>query len=87
MENGDGEEFLQHLLPLTNNDNVVAREVGSFLLYAILEEDPTHFADHTHELLKLFQARIEDPQSKEVRINIVRAIGAILMIPGQHSQG
>ncbi|QGI80885.1 hypothetical protein CEK25_007614 [Fusarium fujikuroi] len=80
MENGEGEEFLQHLLPLTNNDNVVAREVGSFLLYAILEEDPTHFADHTHELLKLFQARIEDPQSKEVRINIVRAIGAILMI-------
>ncbi|KAH7242575.1 armadillo-type protein [Fusarium tricinctum] len=80
MENGEGEDFLKHLLPLSNNDNVVAREVGSFLLYAILEEDPTHFADHTHELLKLFQARIEDPQSKEVRINIVRAIGAILMI-------
>lgn len=80
MENGEGEDFLRQLLPLNNNDNVVAREVGSFLLYAMLEEDPTHFSDHTHQLLELFQARIEDPQSKEVRINIVRAIGAILMI-------
>ncbi|KAI1072941.1 hypothetical protein NW752_005424 [Fusarium irregulare] len=80
MENGEGEDFLKQLLPLSNNDNVVAREVGTFLLYAILEEDPTHFADNTHDLLKLFQSRIEDPESKEVRINIVRAIGAILMI-------
>ncbi|KAM5356815.1 hypothetical protein ACJ41O_003461 [Fusarium nematophilum] len=80
MENGEGDDFLKQLLPLNNNDNVVAREVGSFLLYAMLEEDPTHFSDHTHQLLELFQARIEDPQSKEVRINIVRAIGAILMI-------
>lgn len=80
MENGESDDFLKQLLPLNNSDNVVAREVGSFLLYAMLEEDPTHFSDHTHQLLELFQARIEDPQSKEVRINIVRAVGAILMI-------
>lgn len=79
-ENGEGEDFLKQLLPLNNSDNVVAREVGSFLLYAILEEDPLHFSDHTHQLLELFQGRIEDPDSKDVRINIVRAIGAILMI-------
>lgn len=89
MEQGEGEEFLKQLLPLNNSDNVVAREVGSFLLYAMLEEDPTHFSDHTHQILQLFQSRIEDPQSKEVRINIVRAIGAILMIiePEEDPQG
>lgn len=80
MENGEGDDFLKQITPLNMSDNVVAREVGSFLLFAILEEDPTHFSDHTHQLLQLFQARIEDPQSKEVRINIVQAIGAILMI-------
>lgn len=80
MEEGEGEEFLKDLLPLNNSDDVVAREVGSYILYAMLEDDPTHFSDHTHELLALFQTRLEDPQSKEVRINIVRAIGAILMI-------
>ena len=80
MEEGQGDEFLKQLLPLSNSDNVVAREVGSFLLYAMLEEDPTHFSDHVHQLLQLFQSRLEDPDSKEVRINIVRAIGAILMI-------
>lgn len=80
MEEGEGENFLKDLLPLNNSDNVIAREVGSYILFAMLEDDPTHFSDHTHELLKLFQSRLEDPQSKEVRINIVRAIGAILMI-------
>lgn len=80
MEEGEGTDFLKTLLPLNNSDNVVGREVASFILYAMLEDDPTHFSDHTHDLLKLFQSRVEDPESKEVRINIVRAIGAILMI-------
>jgi len=80
MEEGEGEEFLKHLLPLNNSDNVQAREVGSYILFAMLEDDPTHFSDHTHELLKMFHSKLEDPESKEVRINIVRAIGAILMI-------
>lgn len=80
MEEGEGDNFLAQLFPLNNSNNVVAREVASFILYAMLEDDPTHFSDHIHELLKLFQARLEDPDSKDVRINIVRAIGAILMI-------
>lgn len=80
MEEGEGDNFLKELLPLNNSDKVVAREVASFILYAMLEDDPTHFSDHTHELLKLFGSRLEDPDSKEVRINVVRAIGAILMI-------
>lgn len=78
MEKQQGEEFLQQIIPLNNNDNVVAREVGSFLIYAILENDPIHFNDHTHQLLQLFRTRIEDPQSKDVRINVVRGVGAIL---------
>lgn len=80
MEAGNGEDFLKQLLPLNNSNNVIHREIGSFILYAMLEEDPTHFSDHIHQLLQLFQSRIGDPESKEVRINIVRAIGAILMI-------
>ncbi|KAL7918573.1 armadillo-type protein [Trichoderma austrokoningii] len=79
MEQGDGEDFLAQLLPLNTSDNVVHREVGSFVLYAMLEDDPAHFSDHTDQLLQLFQARIND-DSKEVRMNIVRAIGAILML-------
>lgn len=80
MDLGEGDDFLKQLVQLNTSDNVVAREVGSYILYAILEDDPTHFSDHTHQLLQLFQNRIEDPESKEVRINIVRAVGAILMI-------
>ncbi|KAH6609914.1 importin subunit beta-4 [Trichoderma cornu-damae] len=79
MEQGDGEDFLKQLMPLNTSDNVVSREVGSFVLYAMLEDDPAHFSDHTDQLLQLFQSRIND-DSKEVRMNIVRAIGAILML-------
>ncbi|KAL6863688.1 ARM repeat-containing protein [Trichoderma novae-zelandiae] len=79
MESGDGEDFLKQLLPLNTSDNVVHREVGSFVLYAMLEDDPSHFSDHTDQLLQLFQSRIND-DSKEVRMNVVRAIGAILML-------
>ncbi|KAG5923845.1 hypothetical protein E4U42_004815 [Claviceps africana] len=79
MENGEGEDFMKQVLPLNNSDNVLYREVGSFILFSMLEESPQHFEGHTHQLLQLFQSRIEDPESKEVRINIVQAIGAILM--------
>ncbi|KAF4504441.1 hypothetical protein G6O67_007891 [Ophiocordyceps sinensis] len=80
MEQGQGDDFLKQLLPLNNSTSVVAREVGSYILFAMLEDDPTHFSDHTHQLLDLFRSRIEDPESKEVQINVVQAIGAILMI-------
>ncbi|KAK2589877.1 hypothetical protein QQS21_012441 [Conoideocrella luteorostrata] len=79
MENGNGEEFLKQVLPLNNSENVISREVGSFILFSMLEENPHHFEDHTDQLLQLFAARIEDPDSKEVRINIVQAVGAILI--------
>lgn len=79
MEKGDGEEFMKQVLPLNNSDNVLHREVGSYILFSMLEENPQHFEQHTHQLLQLFQTRIEDPDSKEVRINIAQAVGAILM--------
>ncbi|OAA80764.1 karyopherin Kap123 [Akanthomyces lecanii RCEF 1005] len=88
MENQQGEEFLQQIIPLNNHDNVVAREVGSYLIYAMLENDPVHFSDHTHQLLQLFRSRIEDPDSKDVRINVIRGVGAILnnIIPEEDPQ-
>ncbi|RDA86937.1 hypothetical protein CP532_1845 [Ophiocordyceps camponoti-leonardi (nom. inval.)] len=80
MNSDQGDEFLKQLLPLNNSDNVVAREVGSFILFSMLEEDPTHFSSHIPQLLELFRSRIQDPDSKEVQINIVQAIGAMLLI-------
>ncbi|CAH0015127.1 unnamed protein product [Clonostachys rhizophaga] len=77
IKNKEGEEFLKQLLTLSNNDNVGIREAGSYLLYAMLENNPMHFLDHIHDLLKLCGSRLEDPESKDVRVNIVRAIGVI----------
>ncbi|RDA90493.1 hypothetical protein CP533_3037 [Ophiocordyceps camponoti-saundersi (nom. inval.)] len=80
LSRGENVSFLVQLLGLNNQDNVVAREVGSFILFSMLEEDPTHFSKHIHDLLLIIRTRIQDPDSKEVQINIVQAIGAILLI-------
>lgn len=80
MQSEAGNDFLKQLMPLNNSDNVVHREVGTYILFSMLEDDPTPFEDYTHQLLELFHARIEDPDSQEVRVNIVQAIGAILMM-------
>lgn len=86
---GQGDDFLKQLLPLNNSDNVVAREVGSFILFSMLEDDPTHFSGYIPQLLQLFRSRIKDPDSKEVQINIVQAISAMLLIldPEENSEG
>lgn len=80
MDLGSGEEFLKHIIPLNSSDNVVSREVGSFLLFAMLDTNPEKFSDHIPQLLELFRPRLEDPESKEVRINIVQAIGAAVIV-------
>lgn len=80
MEAAEGQDFLKQIIPLNSSDNVVAREVGSFLVYAMLESSPEHFVEHIPQLLDLFRPRIEDPESKEVRMNVVQAIGALIPV-------
>lgn len=80
MEESQGDDFLKQLLPLNNSSNVVDREVGSFILFSMLEESSSHFRVHASQLLDLFRSRIEDPESAEVQINVVQAIGAMLML-------
>lgn len=76
-DQGEEEEFLKQVLPLNNSDDVQSREVGSYILYELLEQSPAVFQD-MRQLLQLFRTRIEDPDSKNVRINIAQAVGAVL---------
>ena len=57
---------------------VPEREVCSFLLFALLEDDSSHFTQELTGLIELFQVLIRDPDSSDVRINTMQAVSCIL---------
>lgn len=73
-------ELIPSLFTLASGGEVSHREVGSYIIYAILDENPTHFAEKVRDLLSLFANTIKDPQSRDVRVNTVMSIGAVLML-------
>ncbi|KAJ7876801.1 armadillo-type protein [Mycena leptocephala] len=56
---------------------VVHREVGVFILYTVLDNIVEGFKDHLQSFFKLFSQLLADPESIEVRITTVRAMGVI----------
>ena len=56
------------------------REVGSFILYTVLENIVEGFQDQLADLFQLFGRLLNDPQSLEVRIVSVRSLGEIAQL-------
>ncbi|KAL8286014.1 hypothetical protein RB597_002890 [Gaeumannomyces tritici] len=77
---GEWKELFQGIFQLAESDNVGQREVGSYLIYATLESDPTHFSEHLAHLFTALQKLMQDPQSLEVRVNAVMSVGCGLLL-------
>lgn len=80
FEDGQWSELLPAVTQLTTSDNVAQREVGSYIIYSLLEANPTYFEDHLSQLFQLFAKTIRDPQSRDVRINTMLSISSLLML-------
>ena len=80
LEDGEWPELLPALFGLVGNSSVAHREVGSYIIFSALEFNPTPFEGHVRKLLELFSHTIRDPESRDVRINTMMAIGAMLML-------
>ncbi|KAL5537253.1 hypothetical protein ACEPAF_1076 [Sanghuangporus sanghuang] len=69
------------LLPLINrcctSPQVQERELGIFLLFTVLESIVEGFSQHVRELFNLLQQLLQDPESAEVRVTAVRALGVL----------
>jgi hypothetical protein len=50
----------------------VHREVGIYILYAVLETIVEGFQEHLQNLFKIFETLLCDPESSEVRVTTVR---------------
>jgi hypothetical protein len=55
------------------------REAGSFILFSILENN-NGFQDRLHQIFQIFSHLINDPESINVRIVTVRALGEIAQL-------
>ncbi|KAI1437088.1 importin beta-4 [Xylaria sp. CBS 124048] len=80
FDNNEWADLLPNVTQLSTSDNVAHREVGSYLIYAFLEANPGYFEDHLSKLFELFTKTIQDPQSRDVRVNTMLSIGAALML-------
>ncbi|KAI1333635.1 importin beta-4 [Xylariaceae sp. FL0016] len=80
FDNNQWADLLPNVTQLTTSDNVAHREVGSYIIFSLLEANPTYFSDHLPKLFELFTKTIRDPQSRDVRVNTMLSIGSLLML-------
>ncbi|XXG96241.1 hypothetical protein Hte_002522 [Hypoxylon texense] len=73
-------DLLPAVVQLTTSDNVAHREVGSYITFSLLEANPSFFEDELPKLFELFAKTIRDPQSRDVRVNTMLSISAVLML-------
>jgi hypothetical protein len=80
LEEGEWHDLIPALFTLASSNELAQREVGSYIIFSLLEENPTSFADDIPKLLELFGHTLRDPQSADVRINSMMSIGAMLLM-------
>ncbi|KAJ8095137.1 hypothetical protein PM082_010359 [Marasmius tenuissimus] len=74
---GTWNDLLPFLQQTSSSSNASHREVGVYMLYTSLENIVEGFQDHLPSLFQLFSQTLNDPESTEVRITTVKAMGVI----------
>jgi len=80
FENNEWSDMVPSVMQLATSDDVTHREVGSYIIFSLLEANPTYFESHLIQLFELFTKTIRDPQSRDVRVNTMMSISAALML-------
>ena len=70
-------ELLPFVSQCCMSPQVQQRELGIYILFTVLESIVEGFSEHTKELFTLFQQLLQDPESAEVRVTTVRALGVL----------
>ncbi|KAI1277005.1 importin beta-4 [Xylaria sp. FL0933] len=80
FDNNEWADLIPNVTQLATSDSVAHREVGSYIIFSLLEANPTYFESHLARLFELFTKAIRDPQSRDVRVNTMLSISAALML-------
>ncbi|TIB97245.1 ARM repeat-containing protein [Wallemia mellicola] len=70
-------DLLGYLTQASTSANAAHREIGIFVLYALLETIIEGFESHLPSLFALFAKSITDPESLEVRVTTLKALGKV----------
>lgn len=73
-------QLLPFLINACSSSNISHREAGSYILFTILENIVDDFQDRLNQLFQIFSHLINDPESINVRIVTVRALGEIAQL-------
>ena len=57
--------------------DVQTREVGSYLLFAVLESFGEGIGEHMQSFFKIFEILLQDPESIEVRVTAAKSVSHI----------
>jgi hypothetical protein len=69
---GNWQQLLPFLMQTVQSPQVAHREVGSFILFTVLENIVEGFQEHLGNFFQLFRQLLADPESIDVRITTVR---------------
>ncbi|VVT44018.1 uncharacterized protein SAPINGB_P000261 [Magnusiomyces paraingens] len=73
-------DLLPALSTSANSSNAAEREVAVYILYTLLEADLAVLTDYITDLVSLFARTINDPESLQVRVSTIMALGEISSI-------
>ncbi|KAI0033386.1 armadillo-type protein [Vararia minispora EC-137] len=77
IEQGTWPELLPWLRDICMSATAAHREIGVFILYSVLETIIDDLQSQLGQFLELFGKLLQDPESDEVRVTTVRALGII----------
>jgi hypothetical protein len=77
LKEGTWPQLLPWLNEACSSTQLAQREVGVYILFTVLETVIEGFQDSNQNFFKLFEVLIVDPESMEVRVTTVRALGVL----------
>lgn len=80
LADGEWSELPGQLAQASTSDQVKHREVGTYILFSLLEIAGDSFEDKMPNLFALFSKTIVDPESAEVRINTLLCLSRLAML-------
>jgi hypothetical protein len=80
LEDGEWAALPGVLAQASTSQEVPHREVGVYILFALLEAAGDLFTDKLSGLFSLFEKTIKDPESAEVRINTLLCLSRVAML-------
>jgi importin-4 len=80
LEDGEWSDLPGLLQQAATSQTVRHREVGVYVIFALMESMGDFFTENLNQLFTLFSRTIQDPESAEVRINTMLSLSRVAML-------